>query len=74
MAMANQTSHMEARQCFTNNGIKLANVFVQQANLLTRLQGTGGHRITVERVDVHHGGQAVVGSVIGAPPASGSKT
>ena len=74
MAMANQTTHMGARQSFANNGIKLANVFVQQANLLSRLQGSGGHRITVERVDVHQGGQAVVGSVIGVPPTTGSKT
>jgi hypothetical protein len=57
--------NIEVKQYFTNTAIKLANVFVQQANLLSRLQGDGVQKIVVERVDVHSGGQAIVGNVNG---------
>jgi len=73
MGMAGRKAHTEAGQFFTNTSIKLANVFVQQASLLSKLQGNAGHQIVVERVDVHNGAQAVVGSVIGAAPTHGSK-
>ncbi len=63
MALANGLSHGEASQYYTNTAIKLSNTFIQQANLLARLQGGIGQRITVERVNISHGGQAVIGTV-----------
>lgn len=63
MSLANATDEMHYKQYFTNAAVKLANCFTQQANLLSRLQGSGGQRITIERVDVHHGGQAIVGNI-----------
>lgn len=63
--MARNTNEMSAKQYFGNAAIKLANTFVQQANLLSRLQGNGGQKIVVEHVDVHQGGQAIVGNVTG---------
>lgn len=63
MANANGSDHLENKQYFTNSAIKLANCFTQQANLLARLQGHGIQKIVVERVDVHQGGQAVVGNI-----------
>lgn len=65
IASANGSDRLENKQYFSNTAIKLANCFVQQANLLARLQGQGSQKIVVERVDVHHGGQAVVGSING---------
>jgi hypothetical protein len=50
---------------YVNAGIKLANCFVQQANLLAKLQGSGSQKITVERVEVHQGGKAIVGNIQG---------
>ncbi len=63
MAMASRAESTPLRQYFTNTSIKLANTFVQQASLLAKLQGNGGQKIIVEHVDVHNGGQAVVGVV-----------
>ncbi len=65
MAHAVGSTRMENERYFSNTAIKLANCFVQQATLLARLQGDGGQKIIVERVDVHQGGQAVVGSIHG---------
>jgi hypothetical protein len=65
MAYANEVKLMDERQYYTNAAIKLANCFTQQANLLARLQGNGNQKIIIERVDVHQGGQAVVGSIHG---------
>lgn len=42
---------------------KLANTFVQQATLLNKLQGRGEQKVTVKHVNVHAGGNAVVGNV-----------
>lgn len=65
MTYANGIDHLELKQYYTNAAIKLANCFTQQANTLAKLQGVGGQKITVERVDVHQGGQAIVGHVQG---------
>ena len=67
-AMANQPDQIASKQYFTNAAVKLANAFVQQANLLSRLQGNGGQKIIVEHVEVHNGGQAVVGNINGGTP------
>jgi hypothetical protein len=63
------TEH-SARQYYTNSAIKLANTFIQQASLLAKLQGGVGQKITVERVEVNQGGQAIVGNVQGGHPTS----
>lgn len=63
MALAHSTLDINTRQYFTNTAIKLANTFVQQANLLARLQDNTAQKMTVERIEVHHGGQAIVGNV-----------
>lgn len=53
----------EFKKYYTNATVKLANCFVQQAGMLAKLQGTGWQKIIVEKVEVHQGGQAVVGNV-----------
>ena len=65
MAYASASDHMELKAYYTNTAIKLSNCFVQQANTLAKLRGIGGQKIIVERVDVHQGGQAVVGNIQG---------
>jgi len=66
MAYANASDNLELKRYCTNTTVKLANCFVQQANILAKLQGIGGQKIIVERVDVHQGGQAVVGNIQGS--------
>lgn len=73
MAMTNGLSYSEASQYYTNTAIKLANCFVSQANLLAKLQGGIGQKIIVERVDISHGGQAVIGTVNGGIPTDKAK-
>ena len=65
MTYANACEGMKLQQYYTNAAIKLSNCFVQQANMLAKLQGVGGQKIIVERVDVHQGGQAIVGNIQG---------
>lgn len=64
IAFANKATHPESVRYSTNAAIKLANCFTQQANILSKLQGHISHKITVENVDVHHGGQAIVGNMV----------
>ena len=63
MAYANTSDSLGLKTYYTNTAIKLSNCFVQQANMLAKLKGIGGQKIIVERVDVHSGGQAVVGNI-----------
>lgn len=65
MGAVSNTFHPNNKHYFTNTAIKLANIFVQQANLLAKLQGNGGQKIIVEHVDIHNGGRAIVGNVTG---------
>ncbi len=65
MSYANGVDHLELKKYYTNAAVKLSNCFVQQANVLAKLQGVGGQKIIVERVDVHQGGQAIVGNIQG---------
>lgn len=65
MVYANAAESVELQKYYTNAAVKLANCFTQQANILAKLQGVGGQKITVERVDVHQGGQAIVGNIQG---------
>jgi len=69
LAMANKIYHHNTRQYLTNTAIKLANIFVQQAHLLNKLQGNGEQKIVVEHVEVHSGAQAVVGNINGSSQA-----
>ena len=48
---------------YANMVTKLSNTFIQQAQLLMKLQGKGQQKVTVEHVNVHEGGQAIVGNV-----------
>lgn len=66
MVYAHASDNMGLKTHYTNSAIKLANCFVQQANMLAKLRGVGGQKIIVERVDVHQGGQAVVGNIQGS--------
>lgn len=68
ISLASQAEGLNIKQYFTNAAIKLANAFVQQADLLNKLQGHREQKIIVEHVNVHSGGQAIVGNV-----APGSK-
>jgi hypothetical protein len=63
MAYVNGINNLEIEKYYTNVAIKLSHCFVQQANLLAKLQGHVSQKITVERVDVHQGGQAIVGNI-----------
>jgi len=65
MALAVSTHTIANKQYFTNAAVKLANCFTQQASLLAKLQGNGNQKIVVEHVEVHQGGQAVVGNISG---------
>lgn len=65
MSFANGISNLEIEKYYTNVAIKLSHCFAQQANLLAKLQGHAAQKITVERVDVHQGGQAIVGNIQG---------
>lgn len=66
IAFAHGSSEIDIKTYYTNSAIKLANCFVQQANLLAKLQGIAGQKIIIEHVDVHQGGQAIVGTIEGA--------
>jgi hypothetical protein len=67
-AMANGTQHTKSGQYFTNTAIKLANCFSAQVNRLAQLQGKVGQKITISKVNVHQGAQAIVGHVSGGTP------
>jgi paraquat-inducible protein B len=54
----------ESRQRFTNLTVKLANTFIQQATTLSKLQGQSQSNKKVNQLNVHAGGQAVVGDII----------
>ena len=73
MVFSNASDNVELKTYYTNTAIKLANCFVQQANMLAKLQGIGGQKIVVERVDVHQGGQAVVGNIQVTPAVEVTK-
>ncbi len=73
MTYANASDSLGLKTYYTNTAVKLANCFVQQANIFAKLQGVGGQKIIVERVDVHQGGQAVVGNIHGGMGNQGRK-
>jgi len=60
---AQSLDNFEDKKYYINSAIKLSNCLCQQATLLAKLQGLNDQKITVEHVDVHDGGQAIVGSI-----------
>ena len=73
ICMASNEKYNESKKYYTNTAIKLSNAFVQQANLLAKLQGDAGQKFIVERVEISNGGQAVIGTVNGGVPADKEK-
>ena len=63
LTLAHGLSFEGVGKYYINTAIKLSNTFIQQANLLAKLQGGVGQKIIVERVDISHGGQAVIGNI-----------
>lgn len=66
MSAATYAKHyksVELAKPYMNMVTKLSNTFIQQAQLLSKLQGKGQQKVTVEHVNVHEGGQAIVGNV-----------
>ncbi len=51
----------------------LTNCFTQQVGVLAKLQGIAGQKIVVEHVDVHSGGQAIVGNIHGTGVGESAK-
>ena len=58
------------RERYGNLAVKLLRTFAAQVEALQRYRGKGQQHIRVERVDVHAGGQAIVGAVT---PREGGK-
>ena len=54
---------VDRMRTYVNMVTKLSNTFIQQAQFLSKLQGKGQQKVTVEHVNVHEGGQAIVGNV-----------
>ena len=73
LALAHGLSFEGVGKYYINTAIKLSNTFIQQANLLAKLQGVVGQKIIVERVDISNGGQAVIGTVNGGVPVDKAK-
>jgi hypothetical protein len=61
---------LEGRRDNLNQASKLSRNFVALMDALDRRRGKGQQRITVEHVNVHAGGQAIVGNVT---PSDGSR-
>jgi len=60
-----------AKDMNANLAIKFQRTFVAQIEVLQKLRGKGGQKVTVEHVHVHEGGQAIVGNVTHAPGGRG---
>lgn len=73
MTVALASGLTDTKQFYINSAAKLTNCFTQQATLLAKLQGKCGQKIVVEHVEVHHGGQAVVGNIDGVSPTHKEK-
>ena len=53
----------EAKERNTNRAIKLLRTFTAQVEALNKYRREGQQKVTVEHVNVHDGGQAIVGNV-----------
>jgi hypothetical protein len=76
LLFVNQTtlteSTLQQRDANTERACKFLTIFVQQVDAMQRLKGKAGRqRVTVEHVNVHAGGQAIVGAVAARGPGEG---
>jgi hypothetical protein len=53
----------EGRQLYLNLATKLQRTYLTQIEMYQKMQGKAGQKVTVERVTINAGGQAVVGTV-----------
>jgi hypothetical protein len=56
-------SQLPARDCHLNQANKLSRTYSTLLETLNRHRGKGQQKVTVEHVQVHEGGQAIVGNV-----------
>lgn len=59
----------EGRDVNLKHGAKLMQIYTRQMDALAKHRGRGQQKITVEHVNVHAGGQAIVGNVNGSAPS-----
>lgn len=59
----------EGRDSNLKHGAKLMQIYTRQMEALAKHRGRGQQKITVEHVNVHAGGQAIVGNVNGSAPS-----
>jgi hypothetical protein len=65
-------SSAEKRNDDTERACKFLALYIQQVDAMQRLKGKAGRqRVTVEHVNVHAGGQAIVGTVTARGPGEG---
>jgi hypothetical protein len=57
------SEYVEQQDSHGNLAVKLLRTHVMQIEALQRYRGKGEQKVTVEHVHVHHGGQAIVGTV-----------
>jgi hypothetical protein len=56
-------SQLPVRDCHLNQANKLSRTYSTLVETLNRQRGKGQQKVTVEHVQVHEGGQAIVGNV-----------
>lgn len=57
------TESVDASVKYGNLAAKLANVFIQQVNLMHKLKGSNQQKVVFEHVHIHNGAQAMVGTI-----------
>ncbi len=72
-AMISEQS-FEGRDVNLKHGAKLMQIYTRQMEALAKHRGRGQQKITVEHVNVHAGGQAIVGNVNGSAPSPSKAT
>lgn len=63
VARAARATTVEGVQLYSGIANKFLRTYLAQLDALNRHRGKGAQKVTVEHVNVHHGGQAIVGSV-----------
>jgi hypothetical protein len=64
---------LEGRDLNLRHAAKLMGLFTRQLEALDKHRGKGQQKITVEHVNVHAGGQAIVGSTVNAPSGAANE-
>jgi len=70
-ARVGNANSFEGRVAFEKSFTRLVRTFAGQVEALKRYRSTGEQRVIVERVNVHAGGQAIVGNVSHASGTAG---